>query len=120
MSTAGRAIAPFLPAPDGSVNPRAPGPFAFADKDYVTDILQTAGFSNISVTSYTATLRVADSLAEAVAFQTRIGPAARVMSELEGDQRTAALAAVEEAFRPLDQGNGLHMDSAVWLVSARA
>jgi len=120
MSTAGRAIAPFLPAPDGSVNPRAPGPFAFADKDYVTDILQTAGFSNISITSHTATLRVADSLAEAVAFQTRIGPAARVMSELEGDQRTAALAAVEEAFRPLDQGNGLHMDSAVWLVSARA
>ena len=42
----------------------------------MTDILQAAGFSNISITSHTATLRVADLLAEAVAFQTRIGPAA--------------------------------------------
>ncbi len=120
MSTAGRAIAPFLPASDAPSDPRAPGPFAFADKDYVTEILQAAGFSNISVTSHSTTLRVADSLAEAVAFQTRIGPAARVMSELEGDQRAAALAAVEDAFRPLDQGEGLHMGAAVWLVSAKA
>jgi hypothetical protein len=120
MSTAGRAIAPFLPASDGPGNPRAPGPFAFADEGYVTEILQSAGFSNISITSHTATLRVADTLAEAVAFQTRIGPAARVMSELEGDQRAAALGAVEDAFRPLDQGDGLHMGSAVWLVSAKA
>ena len=120
MSMAGRAIAPFLPAPDGSGNPRAPGPFALADESYVTEILQGAGFRNISITSHTTTLRVADTLAEAVAFQTRIGPAARVMSELAGDQRTAALAAVEDAFRPLDQGDGLHMGSAVWLVNAQA
>jgi hypothetical protein len=41
------------------------------------------------------------------------------MAELEGDQRAQALAAVEEAFRPFDAGNGLHLDSAVWLVSAK-
>jgi len=120
MSAAGRAIAPFLPASDGPVNPRAPGPFAFADDVYVTEILQAAGFSDISISSHTASLRVADTVAEAVAFQTRIGPAARVMSELEGGQRTAALAAVTDAFRPLDQGDGLYMGSAVWLVSAKA
>jgi SAM-dependent methyltransferase len=120
MSAAGKAVAPFLPAPDTPPNPRAPGPFAFAEEDYVRQILTQAGFRNISITSHTTMLRVADTLAEAVAFQTRIGPAARVMSELAGDQRSAALAAVEDAFRPLDQGDGLHMGSAVWLVSAQA
>ena len=63
---------------------------------------------------------MADNLAEAVQFQTRVGPAARVISELEGDQRMAALNAVEEALRPFDQGEGLYLDSAVWLVSANA
>ena len=63
---------------------------------------------------------MADDLTEAVQFQTRVGPAARVMSELEGDQRTAALSAVEDALRPFDQGEGLYLDSAVWLVSASA
>jgi hypothetical protein len=42
------------------------------------------------------------------------------MSELEGDQRAAALSAVEDALRPFDQGEGLYLDSAVWLVSASA
>ena len=62
---------------------------------------------------------MADTLAEAVQFQSRVGPAARVMSELEGDQCAQALAAVEEALRPFDEGSGLHLDSAVWLVSAK-
>ena len=65
-------------------------------------------------------LGAGDAVAEAVGGQARVGPAARGMSELEGDQRAAARGAVEEAFRPLDQGDGLHMGSAVWVVSAKA
>lgn len=119
MATAGRAIAPYLPPSDEAPDPRAPGPFAFADAHYVEQILQDAGFSNIQIKAHGASLKVADTLAEAVQFQSRVGPAARVMSELEGDQRAQALAAVEEALRPFDEGSGLHLDSAVWLVSAK-
>ena len=120
MATAGRAIAPYLPPSDEAPNPRAPGPFAFADAGYVEQILQDAGFSEIQIKAHEESLKVADTLAEAVQFQTRVGPAARVMAELEGDQRARALAAVEDAFRPFDGGSGLHLDSAVWLVSAEA
>ncbi|MAA50552.1 MAG: SAM-dependent methyltransferase, partial [Gammaproteobacteria bacterium] len=119
MATAGRAIAPYLPPSDEAPDPRAPGPFAFADAHYVEQILQDAGFSNIQIKAHGASLKVADTLAEAVQFQSRVGPAARVMSELEGDQCAQALAAVEEALRPFDEGSGLHLDSAVWLVSAK-
>ena len=120
MATAGRAIAPCLPPSDEAPNPRAPGPFAFADAGYVEQILQHAGFSEIQIKAHEESLKVADTLAEAVQFQTRVGPAARVMAELEGDQRARALAAVEDALRPFDAGSGLHLDSAVWLVSAQA
>ena len=120
MATAGRAIAPYLPPSDEAPNPRAPGPFAFADAGYVEQILQDAGFSEIQIKAHEESLKVADTLAEAVQFQTRVGPAARVMAELEGDQRARALAAVEDALRPFDGGSGLHLDSAVWLVSAEA
>lgn len=120
MAIAGRAIAPFMPSSDAPVDPRAPGPFAFADPDYVTDILASAGFSDIRLSPHEEPLYLADTLAEALNFQTRVGPAARVMSELEGDKREAALTAVEDALRPFDQGNGLRLGSSVWLVSARA
>ena len=120
MATAGRAIAPYLPSSDEAPNSRAPGPFAFADARYVEQILQDAGFSRIRIKSHEESLKVADTLAEAVQFQTRVGPAARVIAELEGDKRAQALAAVEDALRPFDRGSGLHLDSAVWLVSAEA
>ena len=120
MAIAGRAIAPFLPVAEEPANPRAPGPFAFADRGYVTKILSSGGFSEIHIEPHTEELKLADTLTDAVYFQTRVGPAARVMSELEGEGRRLALAAVEEALRPFDQGEGLHLGSAVWLVSAKA
>lgn len=120
MSTAGRAIAPFLPAPDSPPDLRAPGPFAFADESYVTEILTGAGFSDVTLTSHTDELQVADTLENAVHFQTQLGPAARAISELEGSQREQALNAVAQALAPFDRGDGLYMGAAVWLVSAKA
>jgi hypothetical protein len=36
------------------------------------------------------------------------------------EQRALALAAVKEALAPFDNGQGVYMDAAVWLVSAKA
>ena len=120
MSAAGKAVAPFLPAPDTPPNPRAPGPFAFAEEDYVRQILTQAGFSDVSIDPHPASLKVADALDEAVHFQTRLGPASRAINELVDEQRALALAAVKEALAPFDNGQGVYMDAAVWLVSAKA
>ncbi len=120
MSAAGRAIAPFLPAPETAPDPRAPGPFAFADADYVSDLLSQAGFREVSISPYPHSLRVADDVDQAVHFQTQLGPASRAINELDGDERARALAAVKDALTPFDNGDGVYMDAAVWLISAKA
>jgi ubiquinone/menaquinone biosynthesis C-methylase UbiE len=120
MSAAGKAIAPFLPAPETPPDPRAPGPFAFAEEGYVNEILTLAGFNDVVISPHPESLKVADTVDEAVHFQTRLGPASRAMNELDGEQRTTALAAVREALMPFDKGQGVYMDAAVWLVSAKA
>ncbi len=120
MAIAGRAIQPFMPPPDAPANPRAPGPFAFAEPAYVEEILTGAGFQDISIESFQCDLKIADTLPDAVQFQTRIGPAARAVAELAGDERDAALNAVGEAFRPYLTDQGISLGASVWLVSAKA
>lgn len=119
MAIAGRAVQPFLPVPEVEPDPRAPGPFAFADPDYVRDILTRAGFSGIELESFRPTLHVADSLDEAIEFQGRVGPVARALAELEGEPRQAALAAAREALSGHMTDAGLDLAAACWIVTAR-
>ena len=57
---------------------------------------------------------------QALALQTRVGPAARVMAELDGEVREQALAAARSALAAHQGHNGIHLDAAVWIVSATA
>ncbi len=120
MSTAGAAISEFLPQPETKPDPRAPGPFAFADSDYLNGILDSAGFNNISIEPTTATLHIADTLEEAMDSQQRIGPLARALAELEGDAQRAALEAAREALADKMTPTGLDLGAACWLVKADA
>jgi len=120
MSTAGAAISEFLPQPETKPDPRAPGPFAFADSDYLNGILDSAGFQNISIAPVTETLHIADTLDEAIESQQRIGPLARALAELEGDAQKAALHAAREALADKMTPAGLDLGAACWLVTATA
>ena len=64
------------------------------------------------------TLHLADTLDEAMQFQSEIGPAARALAELEGEQRDTALAAVRAALAEHLGDDGINLGAAVWLVSA--
>ncbi len=119
VSVGGMALQPFLPEPSTPIDPRAPGPFAFADQDYLQGMLKDAGFVDIQIEDVRETVHVADSLDEAMAFQSEIGPAARALTELEGDQREKALAAVRSALSERMTDSGLQLGAATWLVSAR-
>lgn len=119
MAVAGRAVQPFLPVPEVEPDPRAPGPFAFAEPDYVRAILTRAGFSNIDLQSIRPTLHVADTLDEAIEFQGRVGPVARALAELEGEAREAALAAARDALSGHMTEAGLDLAAACWIVTAR-
>jgi len=120
MSTAGAAISEFLPQPETKPDPRAPGPFAFADTNYLNGILDNAGFKTISISPLTANLHIADTLEEAMESQQRIGPLARALAELEGDAQQAALSAAREALADRMTPTGLDLGAACWLVKADA
>ena len=119
MSIGGQAVAPFLPQPQTPIDPRAPGPFAFADKGYLRSILQVAGFSQIRIESIKPTLHLADSLDEAMEFQGRIGPVSRVLGELEGETKAKALEAARAALAEQLTPEGINLGAACWLVTAR-
>ena len=117
MSVAGRAAQPFMP-PAEAQDPRAPGPFAFADPDWVSEILADAGYSNIAIESITPDLRVGGDVEEAMYFQSRIGPLARAVAELDEDTRAQANDAVRAALDEYVTSEGVVLRSAAWLVSA--
>lgn len=119
MAIAGRAVQPFLAEPEQPPDLRAPGPFAFADPDYLRSILEQAGFDGIELESIRPTLHVADSLDEAIDFQGRVGPVARAIAELQGAKRQQALDAARDALAGHMTDRGLNLGAAVWLVSAR-
>lgn len=120
MAVAGAAVQPFLSEPAETPDPRAPGPFAFADPDYVRDILEGAGFAGIEVESFTPALHVGDSLDNAIALLQQVGPLSRALAELQGAARDDAIAAARAALEPHVTADGLNLGSATWIVRAGA
>ena len=119
MSIGGRAVQPFLPEGE-PIDPKAPGPFAFADADYLRGIMYEAGFANVQMDSVSVDLHLGDDLEAAMQASGEVGPVARVLAELSGDTKQQALAAVREAFAPHVTERGLDLGCAAWLVSANA
>ena len=119
MSISGAAIQPFLTPPETPLDPRAPGPFAFADKDYVAQVLSDAGFVATDIRSVTADVHIGDDLEDALESQSRIGPMARALAELDGEEREQAIAAARDALSAHVTKDGLDLGAACWLVYAR-
>ena len=117
VSIAGRVIAKYLPPPAG-LDPRAPGPFSFADRDWIEEILASAGFSNIEIESVSPDLKVGDTVDEAMYIQGRIGPMARALAELDEELREQAMQEVREGLAEFQRDGGIWIKSAGWLVSA--
>lgn len=112
-------------APPEPPAPRAPGPFAFAEPDYVRDLLTQAGFRDIALSPLDIDLRLAeagkDALAEAVAFTLEIGPLARALkAEPSAEKREAATAAIRREFENHLSADGIALKGACWMVTAKA
>lgn len=102
--------------------PRAPGPFAFADKDYIHDILDRAGFTGVECTPWRglqrlggdgANAQVAARFAMDVLF---IGEALADQSQAIKDQASAEVATMLAAY---DHGRGVELPACAWVVTAR-
>jgi ubiquinone/menaquinone biosynthesis C-methylase UbiE len=111
------AAAPHLP-PAPPTEPFAPGPFAFADPERVRAILTEAGFGEIEITPHHEKVGGGD-LDTAVDLAMRVGPLGRMVRE-NPQAREAVLDAVRAALAAHDGPDGVKLDSATWIVTARA
>ncbi len=120
MTVPAIAALELLPAPP-EVPPRTPGPFAFEEADYVTEILTRAGFESISVTPLRQPLTFGCglSLTDIVDRLVQIGPIAQMVREapqdLQQPVREKVIAAVSPFYDPL---SGLTLDGEFWQVTA--
>lgn len=112
------AARPYLPEPEEEPDPRAPGPFAFADPDYVRGILEGAGFGGIDIEPFHTALHLGDTVDEVAAFMQQVGPISRALAELDEASREAAVRAVREALAPHAGAEGLRLGAASYLVTA--
>ncbi len=115
-------MASLLKLPQAS-DPQAPGPFAFADQDYVQAILSDAGWLDIELAevdfAYVAGTGE-DPVEDALQLFTRIGPAAPALRALEGVARERALGWMRDWLSEHRSGDIVALAAAAWIVTAKA
>lgn len=108
--------------PPEPVPPRAPGPLAFSDCDYVAEILSVAGFRNIQIDSVETTIVSSDSPEKQAEVYLRIGPAARlVAAKSPGPEVMDAItASLISELRNYATRDGITLGATVHYVAATA
>lgn len=101
--------------------PHAPGPFAFADADYIRSVLEGAGFSDVGITPHAITMAWGreDDLATTARDMLNMGPVSRLLQDCDPALRETVSAAATEAMAPWFSAGKIRLPGAVWLVTAR-
>lgn len=111
--------------PPAPTDPAAPGPFAFADPERVSTILAAAGFADIAVTPFDATIHYGygdtrdAAIDDALGLAFAVGPLSRALAGQPDDVRGRAAAAVRAAFAARPGDTSVLIDGAAWIVTAR-
>jgi SAM-dependent methyltransferase len=110
-----RHLGPPAPKP-----PRAPGPMAFADPDYVRSFLGAAGWAQIEIHRETPDI-ISSTAQEEAEHACIMGPSGRLIDEKQPDQasRETIQAEIEEAFAAALQDGKTRLPSTVLIVTAR-
>jgi SAM-dependent methyltransferase len=114
-----RAVSPHVP-PRPKANPQAPGMFAFADPQRVTQVLAAAGWASPRLDKLDRDLDIAADrgLEEAVVQSTQIGAISSWLRGQPAEVITAAVASVHEALAAHLDGASVRLPGAMWLVSS--
>lgn len=113
------ALLPGVPAP---ADPYAPGPFAFANPERVSDILTQAGWSGIRIEpcDFAYVAGSGDNAeAQAADFFARIGPLAPVIRDLHGEAREVLAGRLAGWIRRNAREGVVAFAAAAWIVTAR-
>jgi len=99
----------------------APGPFGFADRAFVSDMLAQAGWTNAAAASvdfdYIAGQGI-DPIADAADFFTRIGPVARAIADQPADRRPALVERLTDLLASHRTGDTVAFPAAAWVWTA--
>lgn len=101
----------------------APGPFAFADPEFVRSVLSKSGWVDLQTRRVRFAYRAgegADPVEDAFSFFSRIGPAASALRDAAHTDRPALEARLRERLAAQRQGGAVDFPSAAWLWSATA
>lgn len=120
MAMVGQALQPYQPEDLPPPDPDAPGPFSMADPDKTTGVLQTAGFSDISITPVEEAIFLGQNVDEAMAFQQHVGPLSALLESTDRAEHDKLIDVVRGVFEPLVGDEGIRLPAAAWLVRARA
>ncbi|VWX60689.1 class I SAM-dependent methyltransferase [Sphingorhabdus sp. 109] len=104
--------------------PRAPGPFAFEDLDYLGEILAGSGFTNVDVASYEA-LQPIGGIGATPEKAVEFAFASMAVGRALADKGAAVIEAASKELADLFAkyhiaGEGVMMKGKVWMVSATA
>lgn len=109
-----------------ATDPLAPGPFAFADPARIGAILTAAGFADIGVAPFDATIPYGEgatrdaAIDDALNLALAVGPLSRALAGQDDDIRAEAAAAVRAAFARQPGETSILIGGAAWIVTARA
>ena len=107
-----------LPSPP----PKSPGPFAFEDKNYISDILNQSNFKDIEIEDNQEDIVMASgkSIEEACEDYLTINPVVTEMLKNSKEElKDEILQALILKFSEFHNGDGLLFPSATWIVTAR-
>ncbi len=113
------AVAQHLP-PRPKAVPNAPGMFAFADREHVTEVLIKAGWAPPRFERFDAELDIAAGrgLEEAVIQSSQIGVVNSWLRNQPAAVVSAAIASLREALAPYARGASVRLRGAMWLIAS--
>ncbi len=113
------AVAQHLP-PRPKPVPSAPGMFAFADPEHVTEVLTAAGWAPPRIEKLDMDLDIAAGrgLEEAVVQSTEIGAVNSWLRNQPAEVVSAAVASLRNALAPYVDGASVRLPGAMWLISS--
>jgi hypothetical protein len=108
-----------LPVPP---DPAAPGPFAFGDADHVRGVLTDAGFADVGIEAFDTEMLLGGrgDLEHAVTYLRNTGMGRAIFADPTADATQAALDGVRAALAPHLGADGVRLQAAAWIVTARA
>lgn len=98
--------------------PGTPGPFGLADREQARNILERAGFGQVSFDDVSAPCSFGADADEAFDFARGIGIVKGLLDDLDGERRAQALDALRARMDAHDAGAGVEFDSRVWVIRA--